>query len=200
MDVPPIARATGAMVVGTDSTVRVARAEGLPDGKLVLAHGGESFDWPPFDVRPIPALHSLIGMSSAPIAQNVTLPMPASAWNEGGTLQYLVKTAGRRIFFMGTANFVVSEVAGAAPADVAIIAVGLREKVPDYTCRLVRALGQPKLVLPTHFDAHRRPLGDHPPPYDAETREDLAHFADEVHACSPATRVVVPAYFEPIAI
>jgi L-ascorbate metabolism protein UlaG (beta-lactamase superfamily) len=199
MDVPTIARATGAAVVGTDSTVRIGRAAGLPERQLALARGGESFDWPPFEVRTVRALHSLIGMSSAPIAENVTLPMPASAWNEGGTLQYLVKTAGRRVFFMGTANFVESELAGAA-ADVAIVAVGLRQKIPDYTCRLMRVLGQPKLVLPNHFDAHRRPLGDHPPPFDEETREDLARFADEVHACSPATRVVVPAYFEPIAI
>jgi L-ascorbate metabolism protein UlaG (beta-lactamase superfamily) len=199
LDVPTIARATGAAVVGTDSTVRVGRAANVPERQLVLAHGGESFDWPPFEVRAIPALHSLIGMSSAPIAENVTLPMPASAWNEGRTLQYLVKTAGRRIFFMGTANFVERELAGAA-ADVAIVAVGLREKIPDYTCRLVRVLGQPKLVLPNHFDAHRRPLGDHPPPFDDESRQDLARFADEVHTCSPATRIVVPAYFEPIVI
>jgi L-ascorbate metabolism protein UlaG (beta-lactamase superfamily) len=199
MDVPAIARATGAMVVGTDSTLRVAAAASVPRQRLVLARGGESFDWPPFDVRAVPALHSLVGMTSAPIAQNVTLPMPASAWNEGGTLQYVVKTAGRTVFFMSTANFVESTLAGTS-ADVAVVATGLREKIPDYTCRLLRALGQPKLVLPTHFDDHRKPLGDRPPPYDEETRQDLDRFAAEVHACSPATRVVVPAYFEPIPI
>jgi L-ascorbate metabolism protein UlaG (beta-lactamase superfamily) len=199
MDAPAIAAATGALVVGTDSTVRVARAAGLPDRQVVVAHGGETFDWPLFDVRAIPALHSLIGMPSVPIAQNVTLPMPASAWNEGGTLQYLVKSAGHSVFFMGTANFVEAQLEGTHP-DVAIVAVGLRDKIPDYTCRLMRALGRPKLVLPNHFDSHRTPLGERPPTLGVETREDLAHFADEVRACSPATRVAVPAYFEPISI
>ena len=83
--------------------------------------------------------------------------------------------------------------------DVAVIAVGLRGKIPDYTCRLLRALGNPALVLPNHFDAFRQPLSPGEP-YDAETRADLHAFAAEVHGCAPASRVEVPVTMRPISL
>lgn len=199
LDVPTIALATGAAVVGTESTLRVARAASVPAQQLVLARGGETFDWSLFHVRVIPALHSLIGMPTTPIADGVKLPMPASAYAEGGTLQYLVKSAGRSVLFVGTANFIEHELEGVRP-DVAVVAVGAREEVPDYTCRLMRVLGGPKLVLTNHFDAFLNRLGDKQMDLSKESRDSLDHFADEVHACFPATRVVIPTHFQPIAI
>jgi L-ascorbate metabolism protein UlaG (beta-lactamase superfamily) len=203
MDVPAIAQATGAIVVGTEGTVRIAKAAGLPDRQTAAVRGGEALTGEtlagsPFEVRPISALHSLIGIPSAPVPPAVSLPMPARAWAEGGTLQYLVTVAGHRVLFLGTANFIEGQLAGVHP-DVAVVAIGLRDKIPDYTCRLMRAIGQPPLVLPNHFDDHRAPLGDRPSLTD-DVREEIGHFADEVHACSPATRVVVPGYFDPIPI
>ncbi len=199
LDVPTIAKATGAEVVGTESTANVARAAGVAVGSLLVVHGGETFDVGPFSVHPIRALHSLTGQPTDTIGGDVTWPMKAEAFAEGGTLQYLVRFAGRSILFLGTANLVESELAGLRP-DVAIVAVGLREKVPDYSCRLMRALGQPPLVLTNHFDAHREPLGPSQMHIGEEGRKDLASFADEVHACAPETKVVVPTHFEPIAI
>ena len=137
------------------------------------------------------ALHSLTGQKNEPIPRGLRLPLPAPAYGEGGTLQYLVRFVGRTIFFVGTANFIEENVRGLQP-DVAVVAVGLRDKVPDYTCRLLRALGMPPLVLPNHFDEFREPLRPGPVDLSAETRADLAAFSEEVHACAPSTRVVVP--------
>ncbi len=197
LDVPTIARSTGATIVGTKSTVNVARASGVAN--VVLVRGGESLAFGPFSVKPIRALHSLSGQATANIPADVTVPMTADAFAEGGTLQYLIGVEGRTILFIGTANFIESELDGLRP-DVAIIAVGLREKVPDYSCRIMRALGQPRLVLANHFDAHRKPLGPEQMNIGDESRADLAHFAAEVHSCSPQTKVVIPTHFEPIAI
>ncbi len=197
LDAPTIAKSTGATIVGTASTVNVARASGV--SRVVLVHGGESLAFGPFSVKPIRALHSITGQAPANIPAGVTVPMTADAFAEGGTLQYLIGVEGRTILFIGTANFIESELEGLRP-DVAIIAVGLREKVPDYSCRIMRALGQPGLVLANHFDAHRKPLGPEQMNIGDESRADLAHFADEVHSCSPQTKVVIPTHFEPIAI
>jgi len=198
LDVPTIARRTGATVVGTASTANLARAGGVAEAQIVVARAGERRALGPFTVRVVAGLHSLTGQPNVAIPPDITLPLPARAYGEGGTLHYLVEFAGRSVLFVGTANFDEAAMTGLRP-DVAVIAVGLREKVPDYTCRLMRALGRPPLVLPNHFDEFRAPLrpGAEPAP---ETRAELEAFAAEVHACAPGTRVVVPAPLRPIAL
>jgi L-ascorbate metabolism protein UlaG (beta-lactamase superfamily) len=180
LDVPAIARRTGAKVVGTESTLNVARASGVDPSRMVLAKGGETFDIGPFSVRALKALHSLTGVPNEPIGRDITMPMAADAYGEGGTLQYLVRVEGRTILFIGTANFIEREIEGLRP-DVAIVAVGLREKIPDYSCRVMRAIGKPRLVLTNHFDAHWKPLGP----------EQMG---------APDTKVVIPVHLQPMPI
>jgi L-ascorbate metabolism protein UlaG (beta-lactamase superfamily) len=205
LDVPSIARRTGATVIGTESTVHLALAGDVSSTQVRVARGNDTFEVGPFTVRSVAALHSLTGQKNIPIPSAIRLPLPARAYDEGGTLQYLVRYPGERaddvrtIFFVGTANFIEYEVRslGVRP-DVAVIAVGLREKVPDYTCRLLRALGRPKHVLPNHFDAFREPLRPGAMEPDEETSADLRAFAAEVEACAPGTRVQVPIHLQPI--
>ena len=193
LDVPSIARRTGATVIGTESTARVAAAGGIPADRIRVVHGGESFTIGPFAVRVVASRHSLTGQDNVPIPAGVTLPMAASAYVEGGTLQYLVRFEGRSIYFVGTANFIEEDVRALdARPDVAIVAVGLREKIPNYTCRLLDALGRPPLVMPNHFDAFREPLRPGEMALDPSTRANLDAFIAEVGACAPGTRVEVP--------
>jgi L-ascorbate metabolism protein UlaG (beta-lactamase superfamily) len=199
LDTPTIATDSGAHVVGTESTIHVARASGVAEDKLVVARGGETFAFGPFSVRAIRGLHSLTGQPPATIPGDITLPMSADAYGEGGTLQYLVRFAGRSILFIGTANFIEEEIAGLRP-DVAVVAVGLRHKIPDYSCRLMRGLGAPPLVLANHFDAFMNPLEHGPMDIGESGHAGLSAFADEVHACAPATHVVVPVHLRPIPL
>lgn len=196
LDVPVIAKRTGARVVGTRSTLNVMRAAGLAEPLLTLARDGDTLQIGPFTVQVVAGLHSLTGQASSEVPANVTWPMTAAQYGEGGTFDYLVTVEGRRVLFIGSANFVEDKVRGLHP-DVAAIGVGLRDKVPDYTCRLMRALDAPPLVFTNHFDAHKKPLGHETDIGDA-ARADLAHFADEVHTCAPKTEVRVPVHFRPI--
>ncbi|WP_394846413.1 MBL fold metallo-hydrolase [Pendulispora brunnea] len=199
LDVPFLAKRTGATVAGTDSALNVLRSSGVPESQLREARGGETFQIGPFSVRAIHALHSLIGMPSGNIPRGVTLPMAAEGYLPGETLQYLVRVNGRSILFIGSANYIESELQGLRP-DVAIVATGLREKVPGYTCRLMHALGQPARVFTNHFDAHTKPVEPNGPTLDADTRESLTKFEQEVHGCAPDTKVVVPTYFQPFSL
>jgi hypothetical protein len=103
------------------------------------------------------------------------------------------------LYFVGTANFVEAQLKG-VQAEIAIIAIGLRQKIPDYTCKLLRALGFPKLVLPNHFDAWQEPLRPGHMTLSEETQADLAAFEAEVHACAPETHVITPVWLEPIVL
>jgi L-ascorbate metabolism protein UlaG (beta-lactamase superfamily) len=199
LDVPTIAEKTGAAVVGTESTANVLRAAGITEEHITVARGGESLRFGPFSVQAVRGLHSLTGQATGSIPPGVTLPMSADAYVEGGTLQYLVRAEGRSILFIGTANFVEAELRGVHP-DIAVVAVGLREKIPEYSCRLMRTLGEPRLVFANHFDALWEPLGPKEMAIGEEARTSLSRFPGEIHACSPGTKVIVPDHLQPMPL
>jgi L-ascorbate metabolism protein UlaG (beta-lactamase superfamily) len=189
LDAPAVALATGARIMGSDSTARVARAAGVPAERVMTILGGEDLALAGFSVRVVPSLHSLIDAPELAGSITVVPPVTFEDWKEGGTFNYLLRVGGHEIFVSSTANFIEDELAGLTP-DIAIIATGLRQKVPDYTCRLLTALGKPPLVYTTHFDNWRGP------PVDEPVSDDLQAFIAEVGACSPATGVIVPKHFD----
>jgi L-ascorbate metabolism protein UlaG (beta-lactamase superfamily) len=192
LDAPAVALATGAQLLGSESTARVARASGVPDDRIITVKGGEDFAMAGYSVRVIPSLHSALDdkhVFGRAIAEPVALPMRFADYAEGGTFIYLVRIAGHEVLITSTANFIERELAGLSP-DVAIVATGLREEIHDYTCRLLRTLGYPPVVLVTHFDNWRAP-----PPATPEIPDDVHAFVAEARACAPATRVVIPTHF-----
>jgi hypothetical protein len=115
---------------------------------------------------------------------------------EGGTLAYLIRIGGRQVLAFGSMNYIEREVEGLRP-DVALIgAMPERREIYDYTARLLHALGDPPMVLPTHWDRFNVT-------YDVSQEpaiKRLQTFIAEVKAASPKTRVVVPKYFEPVLV
>ena len=96
---------------------------------------------------------------------------------------------------MGGMNYIEREMDGLRP-DIALIGAikGGTDEIYDYMGRLMRALSNPKTVLPTHLDAYGDPAAR---PAIAAARRV---FADEVRRVSPKTRVIQPTRFEPIML
>jgi L-ascorbate metabolism protein UlaG (beta-lactamase superfamily) len=198
LDTPAFARRTGAQVMGSESTTNYARASGVAADHLITIKGGEDYDFGAFSVRVIPSLHSALDHkhgfgASRTIAADARPPLVVGQFGEGGTFAYLIRLGGHEILVLDTANFIERELDGLRP-DVAIVAPGARQEIHDYACRLVHALGAPPLVLATHFDAWTQPLGPHQMDLDDDARRDLARFGDEIHACAPAAKVMIPAH------
>jgi hypothetical protein len=59
----------------------------------------------------------------------------------------------------------------------------------------MRALGNPAVVLPTHWDRFNVPHTVS----QAPAVERLQSFIAEVKAASPQTKVIVPEYFKPVS-
>ena len=212
MDLPYIARKTGATVLGTEATCSVARAYGIDPGKLLQVKGGEDLQLGPISIRVIPSLHGILRhapnvrpalaqsapaqSSPAAAASDRKPPLHLRDFAEGGTLAYLIRIGRKQILAFGSMNYIEREVDGLRP-DVALIgAMPERREIYDYTPRLLRALGYPPVVLPSHWDRFNVT-------YDVSQSpaiERLQSFIDEVKAASPKTRVVVPRYFDPISI
>lgn len=204
LDMPYIARKTGALVVGTESTANLARVSGVPTAQIRAVKGGEELTFDTFSVR---VIHSLHGIFAPPRPGRLPPPIPLFPANakppirfgqhvEGGTLAYLIRIGGHQIVVFGSMNYIESELRGLRP-DVALIgAMPERQNIENYTPRLMHVLGNPPLVLPTHWD--RFNVGYEVSQQPAVDR--LASFLAEVKAASPATRVIVPKYFQPISL
>lgn len=199
LDTPALARRTGAQVLGSISTANYARALGLPDQQIVPVQGGEDYAFDGFSVRVMKGLHSALGdkhsrSAFTAISSSDKIPTTMDEFGEGGALHYLVRLGGHQVLIIGSANYIERELDGLRP-DIAIVATGLRQQIYDYTCRLMKALGNPPIVLTNHFDSWTKPAST---PLAPDTLADLEAFTAEVRACSPGTRVIVPRPFEPM--
>lgn len=91
-------------------------------------------------------------------------------------------------------NYIEREMEGLRP-DIALVGANVqRREIYDYSGRLMRALGYPPLVMPTHWDASGWA------PAQGRAQAEAQQFADEVKAASPNTRVIIPKHFEPISV
>lgn len=196
LDMPHIARKTGATVIGTESTTNLARAGGVPEAQLLTVRGGEDYAFPGFSVKVVPSLHSALNgkhfFDSRVVPRDFRGPRRLGTDVEGGTLAYLLRIARYQILWFGSMNYIEREVEGLRP-DVAMIAAARqRLEIHDYTGRLLRALGRPRIVFATHWDEQSFPFGA---PQDERLRE-AAVFVKEVRAVAPRTRVILPRHFE----
>jgi len=201
LDVPHIARKTGAAVIGTESTENVMRAYDVPQEQLLTVRGGEDYQFSSFSLKVIPSIHSPLDhkhyFSSASAPAGMKAPLTLEQIHpEGGTLAYLIRFHSHQILAFGGMNFIEREMVGLEP-DVALIGAGAsREEIYDYSGRLMRDLHYPAIVLPTHWDNFLAPFEASQEP----ALEALQSFVQEIAAASPKTRVIVPKYFESIPL
>lgn len=203
LDMPYIARKTGALVIGTESTANFARDNGVPDKQILTVKGGEDLQLRGCSVQVIPSLHGILPSSSLFPPPSTIFPAHAKPpfrlgqlFVEGGTLAYLIRIAGHRIIVFGSMNYIEREVDGLRP-DIALIgAMPERHKIYRYTERLLHALDYPPLVMPTHWD--RFNVSYDVPQQPAIDR--LQSFIAEVKAVSPHTEVIVPNYFASVVV
>jgi L-ascorbate metabolism protein UlaG (beta-lactamase superfamily) len=205
LDMPYIAKKTGATVVGTASTANLARASGVDERHLKAVKGGEDLDFGGFRLRVIPSVHGIFRRPAdgAPppgpppqFPADAKPPLRMGQFVEGGTLAYMITIGGHKIILFGSMNYIEREVDGLRP-DVALIgAMPERNNIDEYTPRLMRALGYPPIVLPTHWDRFNVPHTVSQQP----AVERLQSFLAEVKAVSPKTKVIVPEYFKPVTI
>lgn len=200
MDVPYIAHRTGAVVIGHETTINIMRAYSVPNAQLITVRGGEDYDFGNVSIRVIPSLHSPLNdkryYQSAVVEEGATRPLRISQLVEGGSLMFLVRLAGHEVMTMGSMNFIEREVEGLRP-DIALVgAAPSHLEIREYTPRLMRSVGFPAVVIPTHADNFRVPYGS----AFAYRTEWVKAFAEEVRVASPDSRVILPRHLEPIRL
>ncbi len=197
-DVPYLAQRTGATVLGTETHLNLMLALGAPERQLSLVTGGEDLNFDGYRIRVLRSLHSALGArAQIPYPGTRTglgaasLPRPRVIADlvEGGTLAYQVTMGDIGVLNFGGSNYIESELAGLRP-DVLLLPAG-GAKIRDYAPRLLRTLGNPRYVVPTHWDDFDYPLSE--PARDGGGLDALRR---AVAAASPASRFVVVDHLE----
>ncbi len=203
LDAGDISRRTGAVIIGHETAANLARAYDVPDSSLITVIGGEDYDFGDFSVRVIPNIHSALddkryynnGRGIAGTApRGLRAPLKRTDYQEGGNLAYLVRMAGHEVLVMGSMNYIEREMQGLRPSVALVGANSQRLEIHDFTGRLMRALGHPAVVIPSHADGY----GDPNP--TAAALADRQRFQQEVAAASPRSRFISPIWFEPIVL
>jgi L-ascorbate metabolism protein UlaG (beta-lactamase superfamily) len=200
LDAPYIAIKTGATIIGSATSIAIARANHVPEKQLITIKGGEDYQFKGLSVRVIPSLHTALWgkrygntVWAGIAAGEIVAPLHESAYVEGGSFAYLVRMAGHKILVSGTMNYIEREMQGLSP-DIAIVGAGeSRAEIFNYASRLMRALNEPPFVLPTHWDSWASKT-------EAQALKGVSEFATEIRAASPHTKVFVPKYFEAFSL
>lgn len=194
-DVPYLAKKTGATVIGTETHLSLMRALGAPEGQLAVASGGEYLSFDGYTIRVLRSLHSAVGpRAQVPFPGSRTLaekkvPTKIKHLVEGGTLSYEVSGGGISVLNFGGSNYAESELAGLKP-DVLLMPAG-GGKIVDYAARLLRTVGYPRYVVPTHWDDFDYPLTE-----PARDYGGLTPLREAVAKASPSSRFVVVDHLE----
>jgi L-ascorbate metabolism protein UlaG (beta-lactamase superfamily) len=205
-DIPYIAKKTGARVFGSETHMNLMRALGVPEAQLSTVRGGENMRFDGFSIEVFPSLHGLSATKQILAPHHlITVPSPPPSvsvdFPEGDTLAYQITIADSfRMFAMGTANFVERALSGLQP-DLALLAVANYTQTYQYVPRLMNALGNPRLVLPTHWDNWEKPLDQ--PAVDMHDilgdDGDVNKFMAAVQQVSPATQTVLVDHLQSFA-
>ncbi|MEU8331473.1 MBL fold metallo-hydrolase [Micromonospora sp. NPDC048839] len=197
MDVPHIAKRTGARVFGTLTAYHLGLAYGLPSTQLSAVKGGEVLDFGDHSVEVVGSLHSRNPSYSVafPGVRVTQPPQPATIADlpEGDTLGYLLRVdGGPSVYFTGASDVAERNLTGLSP-DVAMVAMQSATTTGDYLPRLLAGLDYPKVIVPVHYDNFETPL-ENPPTVADTDRARLTEMIAAVRRISPRSRVLVPEY------
>jgi L-ascorbate metabolism protein UlaG (beta-lactamase superfamily) len=199
LDAPAIARRTGALLVGSASTLAFGRASGVAEDRLrEIPPAGARFTVGDLQIQYVPSLHGRIFLGRVPFPGEARAPsLPARLWHYrmGGAFGIVVRAPGATLYHNGSADLVDAELDGLT-ADVLLVGLAGRKATPDYLARLTGKL-QPRLLVPTHHDSFFGPRGD---AVHLLPGIDLDGFVSDARRLAPAAAVITPGYDEVLAV
>jgi L-ascorbate metabolism protein UlaG (beta-lactamase superfamily) len=161
MDAPEVARRTGAIAVGSESTANVARGWKLAENQIRIVRDGDQIAFGRFQITFIQTRHAPTGFTGGEIREPLIPPVRAYQYREGTSFSVLVRHNGKTLLVQSTAGFVEGALRG-QKADVVFLGIGTLGKQEEgfrrvYWRETVQAAGASR-VIPIHWDDFTRPL------------------------------------------
>ncbi len=164
LDVPAIARHTGAQVFGSRSCAALCLSEGLPRERVrdVETEGltrPVSVEVGPFRLDFVPSSHSPLLLGRVPfpgeIADCDQVPLRAEAYRCGAVFSVAITVAGKQIYHLGSANLIDGAI-GRRQVDLLLLCAAGWTTTERFVPRALSALS-PSRVLLSHWDNFLRP-------------------------------------------
>jgi len=163
LDVPALARQTGARVFGSRSAAALCVAQGVPAAQVevVEAATAQVREIGPFRLTFEPSAHSRFALGRVPfpgeIADCDAVPMRAPAYRCGAVFGVEIAVAGRTIYHLGSAELVEAQLRPRT-VDLALLCVAGWTSSHELPERVARYFN-PRAVLLSHWDNFFSPLG-----------------------------------------
>lgn len=167
LDVPALARRTGARVFGSSSAARLCRLDAVPEAQLVdvegaLRMGAFEAEVGPFHLRFFASAHSNLVLGRVPFHGEIddcdALPIRMHQYRCGAVFCVEVRVHGKRIVHLGSANLVEAKLPRDVQGpDLLLGCVAGWTKTPRFPERVARAF-DPRAVLLSHWDDFFTPI------------------------------------------
>jgi L-ascorbate metabolism protein UlaG (beta-lactamase superfamily) len=204
LDVPAIAKQTGARVFGSRSCAELCRASGVAEQKIVDVESSmrrEPFrvEIGPFDIRFIPSVHSPLAAGRVPFPGEISdcdaVPLRVHEYRCGAVFAVDFRVAGRRIYHLGSANL-IDGATPRGPIDLALVCVAGWQTAPRFIERVTGQLDFGAVWL-SHWDAFWTPLEHGSRLLPAMS---VPRLVDGLARARPDIRTGVLDYLEPFAV
>jgi L-ascorbate metabolism protein UlaG (beta-lactamase superfamily) len=158
LDVPLVMTATGAVLVGSETAVNLARAANAPR-RFRAVNPGDRLRIGPWSIRILRAVHDRVLCLTPHTGERHTVPRPprrTGDWVLGKPLAFVIEAAGQRIYVDSGGRPGNPPPRDVGSVDLAILGTALPDSRKRYA-EAVKAL-HPRYVLPSHQDDFFRPL------------------------------------------
>lgn len=164
MDVPSIAKATGAKVYGSRSAAALCRSRGVAHAKIDVIEpegaGPAEREVGPFSLRFHASAHSPLLLGRVPfpgeIADCGDVPLRAEEYRCGAVFGVEIEVAGKTLFHLGSAELLEASLER-LEVDLALVCVAGWRTSERFPERAMRALS-PRAALLMHWDNFLLPL------------------------------------------
>ena len=169
MDSPEVARRTGAMLMGSESTANIGRGWGLPEDQIAIFENRVPVTLGAFTITPIETSHFQFGdtrlikidLNDPEITEPLIPPVSARDYKLGKAYALHVTHPRGNFVIVGSAGFGDGDLEG-YDADLIFLGIGgLGQKSQDYQNaywrETVTSVGASR-VIPIHFDSLTAPI------------------------------------------
>jgi L-ascorbate metabolism protein UlaG (beta-lactamase superfamily) len=168
MDAPEVARRTGALLVGSESTANIGRGWGLPEPQIRVVRDREVIRFGQFTVTPIAARHFQFpnpavrerALGDPDIVEPLVPPAPMFAYKVG--IAWILHVAHPKGTFLvvGSAGYLEGALEGVSANTVFLGIGGLGSQSADYRETYWREIVErthPTRIIPIHWDSLTAP-------------------------------------------
>ena len=197
LDVPVIARQTGAQVFGSANVCGLLQILQVPSTQLHSLHAFDEIDLPYAHIRVIPASHPFIPMyNPGKLKTNLKPPLRLRDYRMDECFSFLIEFEKLRCLVWSSVS-----AEHAQPADVLFLRAVARQGWYDEMLNSVH----PRLAIPTHWDDLFRPLSQPIRPFFAPPTLsnplirwiNLDDFKKRIIHSDPTCKILIPNVLQP---